>query len=50
MTGQEMEPPSDCVAEMDRAVSALALELPVSVWRDVNARWSAVRETMTETP
>lgn len=36
---------SDPMQEMDKAVSALALELPKSVWDDVAARWQrACRE------
>jgi hypothetical protein len=44
------EPLLDSVAvtEMSRAVEALSLELPASVWHDVNLRWEAVLREMRE--
>lgn len=43
-----LDPDNDCpdgsIAEMDRAINALALELPAPVWEDVRARWQAVKD------
>lgn len=33
-------------AEMERAVAALALELPGEVWDDVRAKWHAARDSL----
>ena len=32
----------DVIAEMSKSVKCLALELPESVWNDINKRWNAV--------
>jgi hypothetical protein len=32
----------DAIAEMSKSVKCLALELPESVWNDINKRWNAV--------
>jgi hypothetical protein len=34
--------------EMERAIGALALELPAEVWEDVRDRWHAARDAMAE--
>ncbi|MGE4426070.1 MAG: hypothetical protein AB7G37_06440, partial [Solirubrobacteraceae bacterium] len=39
----ESNPQEAARNDMDRAVMALALELPASVWDDVKRRWDAVR-------
>jgi hypothetical protein len=37
---------SDAIAEMERAIGALALELPGEVWTDVRDRWERVRAAL----
>ena len=35
-------PKADAINEMNRSIRALALELPESIWRDVNEKWQSV--------
>jgi hypothetical protein len=37
----------EAVAEMERAIRALGFEVPASVWNDINARWRAVKATIS---
>lgn len=34
----------DAIAEFDKVVRCLALELPGPVWDDVNAKWQKIRQ------
>jgi len=35
---------SESIANMDKSVKCLALELPASVWNDVNQKWQEVKQ------